>query len=426
MVVAPPPGAIVASPPPSCSTASAGRATVLDCGRAFYSAVADGHQVIPPPIDAATWTLPEGAVADNIGGMTFIPMAVPIIGRIIAAAASFTKLFRTRPDNVAASPRPRPLGTDSHIEGRGVGVKFLHSLSIRRVALLVITLAVPTLASAPRAQQYPPATGPASASTPPPTLTPGPALAQPPAAPPPLVAVPPPNASFASGLQFIAYPYLWLAGINLGITTPLQRIPQVTASAGAGEVIGDLNNVPFMGAAELRYGPFGVLADAIHFPVGVPITTRNILFSGGSSDAVVSIVTTDFLYRLLDQGVQTVDGGLGFRWWGISTGTVLTGRLLPTESFGRTGSWTDPLIAARYHRVLGNRFGFTAYADVGGFGIAAHADWQIVGTLDYALKSWLDLHLGYRSLNVSYSASDRPIGFNVHLRGPIIGATLRF
>ncbi len=39
---------------------------------------------------------------------------------------------------------------------------------------------------------------------------------------------------------------------------------------------------------------------------------------------------------------------------------------------------------------------------------------------------WLDLRTGYRSLNVSYQASGSPLGFNVHMKGPIIGATLRF
>jgi hypothetical protein len=244
-------------------------------------------------------------------------------------------------------------------------------------------------------------------------------------APPP---VPPPSStSSASGLHLIAYPYLWLAGVNIGITTPLARAPQVNGSVGAFEVLGDLNNVPFMGAAELRYGPFGVLADALHIPLGIPITTRNIFFSGGNTGLVTSIVTSDFLYRLLDPPAQTIDGGLGFRFWGISADTILSGRgPLPTVSVSRSGSWSDPLIAARYHRDFGNGFGLTAYGDVGGFGIAAHADWQITGTLDYALKPWLDVHLGYRSLNVSYSASARPVGFNVHMKGPIIAAALRF
>ena len=37
-------------------------------------------------------------------------------------------------------------------------------------------------------------------------------------------------------------------------------------------------NVPFMERPSSRYGPFGVLADALHVPLGVPITTRNIFF----------------------------------------------------------------------------------------------------------------------------------------------------
>jgi hypothetical protein len=297
-------------------------------------------------------------------------------------------------------------------------------------AVLFAVGALATEAASARAQQYPALAAPAAASPPPPVL-----VAPPPApgAAPPVLGAPPPfppaptASSFASGLQLIAYPYLWLAGLNMAITTPLQRAPQVNVSIGPGEILGDLNNVPFMGAAELRYGPFGVLADALHIPLGVPVTTRNIFFSGGNVGVVQSTVTADFLYRLLDQPEQTIDGGLGFRFWKISTDTILIGNApVPSISTSASGSWTDPLIAARYHRDFGNGFGLTAYGDVGGFGIAAHADWEIIGTLDYTLKPWLDLHLGYRSLNVNYSASRVPLGFNVHEKGPLLGATLRF
>jgi hypothetical protein len=273
------------------------------------------------------------------------------------------------------------------------------------------------------AQQYTAPSGPAVAPPPPLGVAAPPPAVSPPLIPPPK---PPPPPTFASGLQLIAHPYLWLAGVNVAITTPLARAPQVNASAGAFQVLGDLNNVPFMGAAELRDGPFGVLADAMHLPLGVGVTTRNIFFSGGSTSMVTSIVTGDFLYRVLDQPDQTVDGGLGFRFWGMSTDVILNGALLPTTSVSRSGSWADPLIAARYHRDFGNGFGLTTYGDVGGFGIAAHVDWQIIGTLDYALKPWLDMQIGYRSLNVNYSASHVPLGFNMHMTGPLLAATIRF
>jgi hypothetical protein len=92
----------------------------------------------------------------------------------------------------------------------------------------------------------------------------------------------------------------------------------------------------------------------------------------------------------------------------------------------RSASWGDPLLAGRYHFDFGNGFGLTAYGDLGGFGVGAHTDWQAIGTVDYALNSWINLHLGYRSLNFSYSASDSNLGFDVHMRGPIFAGTFRF
>ena len=53
-------------------------------------------------------------------------------------------------------------------------------------------------------------------------------------------------------------------------------------------------------------------------------------------------------------------------------------------------------------------------------------DWQVIGTIDYALNSRINLRLGYRSLNFNYQASDSDLGFNVHMKGPILAATFRF
>jgi hypothetical protein len=60
---------------------------------------------------------------------------------------------------------------------------------------------------------------------------------------------------------------------------------------------------------------------------------------------------------------------------------------LPATSVSGAAGWGDPLLAGRYHRELGNGFGLTAYGDVGGFGLGAHVDWQVIGTIDYALNS---------------------------------------
>jgi Protein of unknown function (DUF1269) len=57
---------------------------------------------------------------------------------------------------------------------------------------------------------------------------------------------------------------------------------------------------------------------------------------------------------------------------------------------------------------------------------SAHTDWQVIRTVDYMLNPSLSLRLGYRSLNFDYSASDSPLSFNVHMKGPILAATFQF
>ena len=50
----------------------------------------------------------------------------------------------------------------------------------------------------------------------------------------------------------------------------------------------------------------------------------------------------------------------------------------------------------------------------------------MLGTIDYFPKPWLNIQLGYRSLNFNITGSEGRFGFNLHLRGPIIAGTFRF
>lgn len=229
-----------------------------------------------------------------------------------------------------------------------------------------------------------------------------------------------------SGYQFFVTPYLWLASIHATTKTPLALVPEVNSNVSFIDLLGHLNGAPFMGSAEVRYGQLGFLAGYLHLPVSTNITTHNILFQGGGAELSTNAGSGIALYRWLEDPVQYADAGLGFRAWGFSADVSLNPGLLPGASVSRSAGWTDPLIAARYYRDLGNGFGLTAYSDFGGFGVGAHVDWQVLGTVDYFPKPWLNIQLGYRSLNFNFQASDSNLGFNVHMRGPIIAGTFRF
>ena len=229
------------------------------------------------------------------------------------------------------------------------------------------------------------------------------------------------------GMQIFLTPYLWLSGINVTTQTPLAREPQVNSDVSAIDLLSHLSGVPFMGSAEIRDGPFGLLGDVLHVPVSTTIRTRDVLFQGGKAALNTNTGTALFLYRALEEPSQFADIGGGFRAWGFAANLNLNAGLLPAASVSRTASWGDPLLAGRYHRELGNGFALTAYGDVGGFGVGAHVDWQVVGTIDYALNPSTNLRLGYRSLNFNYQASGGfNLGFNVHMKGPILAATFRF
>jgi hypothetical protein len=240
------------------------------------------------------------------------------------------------------------------------------------------------------------------------------------------------DATAAGGPQIYVTPYLWLSGINSTIQTPLARAPQVTSDVSAIDLLSHLSGVPFMGSFEIRDGPLGLLADVLHVPVSTDITTRNVFFNGGNAALTTNTGTALLLYRVLATPDQYADLGLGFRAWGFSSNLTLNPGILPGESVNRSASWGDPLLGGRYHidlpsGFLPSGFGLTGYGDVGGFGIGAHSDWQLIGTVDYTPTPWINLHLGYRSLNFNYTASGGlDLGFNVHMKGPILAATFKF
>jgi len=171
------------------------------------------------------------------------------------------------------------------------------------------------------------------------------------------------------GYQFFVTPYLWLSGINATTKTPLAREPEVNSDVSAIDLLSHLRGVPFMGSAEIRDGPFGLLGDVLHVPVSTTIRTRDVFFQGGKAALTTNTGTALFLYRALEEPAQFVDVGGGFRAWGFSMNLNLNAGALPAASVSRSAGWGDPLLAGRYHRELGNGFGLTAYGDVGGFGV---------------------------------------------------------
>ena len=235
-----------------------------------------------------------------------------------------------------------------------------------------------------------------------------------------------PPATLLPDIEVLATPYVWFPWISAGIRPADTRLPSPSNTIDPGSLYSHLTWVPFMSQAEFRNGSYGVITDFIHAPLKSGISTRDILFGGGTGNFTMNTGSAVVLYRALTLPNQNADLGLGFRAWGLDGTIALNPRRerVPPVTVANGLAWADPLIAARYHYDFGNGFAATAYGDLGGFGVGAHFDWQLLGTIDYAMRPGLDLHVGFRSLNFSYGAPRANISMNMN--GPIISATFRF
>jgi len=234
--------------------------------------------------------------------------------------------------------------------------------------------------------------------------------------------MPPTSAGLPIEVQ--AVPYLWIPWTSTNVQPKNPRLSSASNTIDPYQLYSHLTWVPFMGAAEFRIGQIGLVTDYIHAPLKTGVSTRGVLFGGAGAGIGLDIGSATFLYRAFSDSEQQLDVGFGMRAWGLSGDISLTQGILPPASVSKGLSWADPLLSARFRRELGNNYSAMLQADFGGFGIGAHTDWQIVGMINYAWRPGVDIHAGFRSLNFNHAGA--AARFDMHMYGPVAGATIRF
>ncbi len=229
--------------------------------------------------------------------------------------------------------------------------------------------------------------------------------------------------SDSSGWTFTAESYLWMAGLNgqIGVAGLQPADVDVDFSQIFDAI--DWFPPPIMIAAEARNGRFALLTDFIYLgleadgssPGPVPLTAdvemKTVVWTFGAS------------YRVIDNGSATLDVLAGGRLWYLDTDVTLTGPFNVLQGSG-SKTWVDPIIGVAGTVGLGSGFGLRGEADIGGFGVGADLDWQVLGTLQYRYNDSVTLEAGYRYLSVDYDNDG--FVFDVAMHGPIVGASFRF
>lgn len=243
---------------------------------------------------------------------------------------------------------------------------------------------------------------------------------------PPMEGVPVPMAptTASSGWIFQVTPYAWAAGMK-GDVSPFRRAPTIHVEKSFSDILDDLNIAGFVNFWA-RNDRFVLSGDVMYVNIIESATTGPLPIIGaigGGYDTAQFAATLQAGYRLYDRPQVTFDLMGGARYWHLwnDLNVHAVGRTVRVESrFG----WLDPVLGARAHYHINDKFSVLAQGDFGGFGVGSDFTWQALATMNYSFNDKFTLSAGYKILSVDYDRGGRV--FDTTLSGPVLGVTFQF
>jgi hypothetical protein len=239
-----------------------------------------------------------------------------------------------------------------------------------------------------------------------------------------LVPVPPPQPTLLStGPSFSFTGYAWAAALD-GRASTLPPLPAANLDLSFGDILKNMN-VGLMGAAEMRIGRWGFLADAMLSQVTPDGSLPGPYFSSAKVRSQTLTLQIGILYRIYTDETFDLDVGAGLRFWNLDSELkIAPGSLNLRIHHSDSANWLDPVIAARMTARLGGPWSVTLAGDIGGFDFASRLTWQALGTVNYQWNDNWVFRAGYRALYVDYRKGN--FLYDTTMHGPIIAATYRF
>lgn len=194
----------------------------------------------------------------------------------------------------------------------------------------------------------------------------------------------------------------------------------------------DILDFAAFGSGEIRRGRIGLAFDIAYADLGQDGKARGAIVPGAapanaSIDTTLLLATGAIAYRFYEDTGRWADIYGGVRAFDVDADvTVRVPALSFRDSRSASVNWVDGLVGLRGHTPIGDRFGVTGLADVGGFGIGASSElvWQVQGTLDYAFTERVTGRFGYRYMKIDYQNAD--LMMDVDIYGPLVGVTWTF
>lgn len=220
-----------------------------------------------------------------------------------------------------------------------------------------------------------------------------------------------------AGWSFQLTPYVWATGLG-GSLRPLAGGPKISIDKSFSDILEDLD-IAFFITGLARKDRFVLLGDLSAssssrggvVPPGIPA-------KGSLRQTSLSLLAG---YRTVAEGPFTLDLLAGARVWDVRA--RINAPVVPVR-VSRERSFADPIVGARVNVRLAPGWSLLAYGDVGGAGIGSRFTSQLAATINYQVSDRVFLSAGYRQLHVDYREDG--MRADVRMKGPLVGATLRF
>jgi opacity protein-like surface antigen len=217
--------------------------------------------------------------------------------------------------------------------------------------------------------------------------------------------------------EFKATGYLWLPTTSVTVDTP---IGNVSGELSVGDAL-DALEFAAMGSFEANYGKLGLGADLVYFGLASTVDTPGPLFSSGTIDVDMTVLTLAAFYRAYDTGTVVLDIGAGLRAVDSETKVRLSGGPPIPEAVVKT-DWVDPIIGLRARADFNEDWFGTLYLDAGG---TDSGDTMQAGLgVGYRINDRMSVIGSWRYLD--FDREDDGPDVDLTLNGVMLGLSYRF
>ncbi len=206
------------------------------------------------------------------------------------------------------------------------------------------------------------------------------------------------------------------------------RVTGVSVSVDFGNILDNLDLAGMVHFEAIKGDRWGVILDYGFMDLSGSVTNaRGGVFAADVRQGVLEA----FVVRRFNKDSGALDVYAGIRWWDNDIGAILDPALLPGSlSVDIKQDWVDPVIGARWHRPINDRWALMLRGDVGGFGVTSDFTSAVGVSAFYSFKPTLSLELAYRATWVDFAdgtpQSPGYFAYDTVTHGPLIGLAFKF